>query len=535
MGAGRPPSAVRLPRRSAGVGLLLLLAGAAAGGVAAPPGARDAAADPIPIEVREHTLPNGLQILLVPRRGSPTVATYLRFKVGSVQEHNGITGIAHFLEHLMFQGTRRIGTRDHAAEAPLMATLERLQGALAAERAKGAAAEAGRVEALRAELAAARQAHRRTLIPNEISELYRRHGGVGLNASTSRDGTQYTVQLPANKLELWAFLESDRMADPVFRGFEAERDVVHEERRLRYETSPAGTLYETLYATAYLAHPYRHPVIGWPSDVDRLRPDQVAAFFRTYYAPNNAVAALVGDLDPEAALALLARYFGPIPAGPIPRPTITAEPEQRGERRVTVEFDAQPQLLMGYRIPGLGHPDTDALRVLGWLLASGRTSRFHRALVEGRGLALSVSAGAQVLQREGLFTIYGVPRAPHAAGALEAGIEDALARLAAEPPTERELTRVRNQVDVAMARTLASNAGLAAQLGNAQALAGTWRGWFESRGRMRAVTAEDVQRVARQYLTAARRTVVTLAPAGRTAGRQEAGGPSPSGTGADEE
>ena len=512
--------------RGGGRALALIVAALVAAASLPLPAGAQGAAEEISLDVREHTLPNGLQVLLVPRRGSPTVATYLRFKVGSVQEHNGITGIAHFLEHMMFKGTGRIGTRDYAAEAPLIASIERLQADLAVEQAKGQAADPDRLRHLRAELGATREAQRRYVIPNELSEIYRRHGAVGLNASTSHDGTQYYVQLPANRLEVWAILESDRMANPVLREWLAERDVVHEERRLRYETSPAGTLYETLRATAYLAHPYRHPVIGWPSDVEVLRPDQLAAYFRAYYAPNNAVAVLVGDLDPDATLAIIARYFGPIPAQPLPRPAITAEPEQRGERRVSVEFDAQPQVLIGYHLPALGHPDTYALSVLGSLLATGRTSRFFRALVEGKGLALSVNGGAGIQQHAGLFTIYGVPRAPHTTGALEEVIYAELGRLVAEAPSEGELLKVRNQIDVSLLRSLASHASLAAQLGNVQALTGNWRGMLESRRWMKAVTATDVQRVARQYLTPARRTVVTLVPTGGGGKRQAARSPS---------
>jgi predicted Zn-dependent peptidase len=474
---------------------------------AAPAGAQE-----VQLDVREHTLPNGMQVLLVPRRESPTVATYLRFKVGSVQEHNGITGIAHFLEHMMFKGTRRIGTRDYAAEAPLIERLEQLHADLDAEQAKGLAADRERLTRLKAEIAATTEAQRRYIISNELSDIYERNGGVGVNASTTHDGTQYSVQLPANKLELWAFLESDRIANPVFREFYPERDVVLEERRGRYDTSPVGKLYEVLRAVAYVAHPYRHPILGWASDIARYRPDQVREYFKTYYAPNNAVAVLVGDFDPAEALALITRYFGPIPPQPILPVPITAEPEQRGERRVTVEFDARPQVVIGYHAPAVGHPDTYPLSVLAAILGEGRTSRLYKGLVEGRGIALSANCYWGAQQHPGLFNILAVPREPRTTAEIERAVYEEIERIVKEPPTERELLRVRNQTDAELIQALDSNAGIAEEVGDAHALTGSWRYLLEARRRLKAVTAADVQRVARQYLIPSKRTVITLVP-----------------------
>jgi predicted Zn-dependent peptidase len=234
------------------------------------------------------------------------------------------------------------------------------------------------------------------------------------------------------------------------------------------------------------------------------------AYFKTYYAPNNALAVLVGDFDPAAALALIARYFGPIPPQPIPQVAITAEPEQRGERRVTVEFDARPQLVIGYHIPALGHPDTYALTVLGSLLAEGRTSRFYKGLVEGRAIALSVSGGATVQPYPGIFSILAAPRAPHTPAEVERALYEEIERIVEEPPAERELLKVRNQTDAELIQALDSNSGIAEEVGDAHALTGDWRYLLESRRRIKAVTAADVQRVAREYLTASKRTVITL-------------------------
>jgi predicted Zn-dependent peptidase len=468
-------------------------------------------AQDIALDVKAHQLKNGMTVLLLPRRTSPTFSAYLRFKTGSIHEPAGKTGLAHMLEHMMFKGTRQIGTVDPDAEAPILERLDRLHRELLelreTERSPFRPKEPARVQALTREISELTEAHRRLLVPNEFWEIYRRHGAVGLNASTSRDGTQYVVNLPSNRLDLWAVLESDRLKHPVFREFYTERAVVREERRQRYEANPEGALYEALFATAYAAHPYRNPVIGWPSDIEGLlRPDALR-HFKSFYAPNNAVAVLVGDLDPERTIRILEEQFGSIAPQPLPDVRITREPPQRGERRVSVHFDAEPRMAIGYHVPALGHPDTDALQVAASILGDGRTSRLYRSLVDGKRLAFSVDASDP-----GLLVITAVPRAPHTLAELERAILTELERLRASPVTDRELARVRHRLEADLIRSLRANASLAAQLGNAQALTGNWRYVLESRDRLKAITADDVQRAAMAYLAPDLRTVATLVP-----------------------
>ncbi|HYL82149.1 MAG TPA: pitrilysin family protein [Candidatus Acidoferrum sp.] len=481
-------------------------------------GSRVAAPASLPEDIRlpitQHTLRNGMQFLIVERRESPTFSAYLRFKVGSVSEASGQTGLAHLLEHMMFKGTRLFGTADPDREVPILDRIDARYAALQAERAKarqpGGTADPAVVHALEKEIEALESEAKPFVIHNELWEIYRRNGGTQLNASTSREGTQYFVSLPKNRLELWALLESDRMRNPVFREFYTERDVVFEERRQRVDTNPRGQLLEAALAAAFVALPYRNPVLGWPGELENLSRPQAREFFRTYYAPNNAVAVLVGDLNPAEVIQTVERYFGDIPAQPIPPPPVVDEPSQRGERRIRVEFPAEPQLLMLYHVPPLGQADTYALNALGTLLGEGRTSRLHMRLVEQERLASSVTAGPWFMRYAGLFLIQATPRSPHTLEEVERAIQDELARAKAEPPTERELLKVRNQIEVEAIRSLQSNVGLASHLGNAWALTGDWGYVFEEGERNQAVTAEDVVRVATRYLVPQQSTVAWL-------------------------
>jgi predicted Zn-dependent peptidase len=351
---------------------------------------------------------------------------------------------------------------------------------------------------------------KRFIVRNELWEIYRRNGGVGLNASTSRDGTQYFISLPKNRLELWALLESDRMRAPIFREFYAERAVVQEERRQRVETSPRGQLMEAALAAAFTAVPYRHPILGWPGDLENLNRPHAEAYFRMYYAPNNALAVLVGDVEPAEVIRVVERYFGDLPSQLAPPAMVFEEPPQVGERRIRVDFPAEPQLLMLYQAPALGHPDTYALAVLATLLGDGRSSRLHKRLVEEARIATNVAVGPWFLRHAGVFVIQATPRAPHTLEELEAAVEVEIATLQRDLATPRELLKVRNQTEVDTVGHLASNSGLASRLGNAWALTGDWRTLFSDQERLQAVTADEVRAAAQRYLVSQRRTVASL-------------------------
>ncbi len=457
--------------------------------------------------VHEKTLANGMTFLLVERHGSPTFHAHIGFRTGSIAEKPGQSGMAHMLEHMLFKGTRTIATTDYAAEKPLLEEIDKLYDQLDAAN-LAEVRDASRIADLKAEIAKLEDAEEKYIKSEELWGLYQKNGGEGLNASTSRDITNYFLSLPANRLELWAWLESDRMQEPVFREFYRERSVVAEERRMRIESDPDGAMWEALFSAAYTAHPYRIPTIGYMSDIQNFKRSQVEAFHTRNYSPNRAVAVLVGDLDPEQTFAVCEKYFGRLQRQPEPPPILPREPEQKGARRVDVVFDAEPEVMIAYHVPALRHPDMYALEVLSSLLSDGRTSRFYKSLVREQQLAVSANAFIVDGRDPGLFVLDGSPRHPHGATEVEQALYAEVARLADGPIQERELQKVKNNMAADFIRGLGTNTGMAHALGY-YAVVADWRYLATYVEKINAVAAADVQRVARQYLTPANRTVVT--------------------------
>ncbi len=489
--------------------LTILLWGAI---VSAQPADRTAQGEGLANRVVEHTLANGLTVLMVERHQTPIISFQVTYKVGSVNEHNGITGVAHLYEHMAFKGTERLGTTDYRQEKPILEAIEALQNEIALEEGKGGSANPERLQTLRVKFKNLEEEAKQWVVNNELGGLYDRNGAAGFNASTSRDVTSYVVSLPANRLPLWVAIESDRMAHTVLREFYKERDVVLEERRRSVETNPGGKLYEAFLATAFLAHPYGYPTIGWSSDVRNLSATQTARFFKDYYTPNNTVIALVGDFKPAEVLPIIERSFGGIPPGPPSPRVVTVEPPQTGERRVEVEDEANPQVVIGYHKPTFDHPDDPVFDVIDALLSDGRTSRLYKKLVEEKQIAIGVStgSGSPGARFPNLFTISATPRAPHTTTELEAAIYEELERLKKEPPTDKELEKVITNTDAGLLRSLRSNGGLAGQIAYYQAVTGDWRYLLRNRDQIAKVTGADVMRVAREYFTKQNRTVATL-------------------------
>jgi predicted Zn-dependent peptidase len=458
--------------------------------------------------VREVELANGLRLLLLPRQGAPTVSFVMQIAVGGVHERLGTTGVAHLLEHMLFKGTESIGTKDVTQERALFAVMDEAHDDLLAARARG---DVERVEALQGRLDELEDEARSWVEGNEFDRILTRAGAQGLNATTTSESTSYFVELPANRVELFFALEADRMANPVFREFYSERDVVMEERRMRVESSPAGALYEAHLATAYDVHPYGVPVVGWMSDLESMRRQDVERYYRDFYGPNNAVLAVVGLFDTEEVEAWARHYLGSIPRGLEPPPVLAIEPQQRGERRVEVEWDAEPQLRVGWHVPAALHADAPALAMLSSVLTGGRTSRLHRRLVTEERAATSVYSssgpGSRFAQ---LFQIDIAPVQPTTTAYLETAIYEEIDRLAREGPTEDEVERVRNQIAAGSVRRLQSNLGLAFQLADSESLFDDWRETFWSADRLQDVSVDDVRRVAAQYFDRRNRTVATL-------------------------
>jgi predicted Zn-dependent peptidase len=462
--------------------------------------------------VVRRILPNGLTVLLLERPLSPTVSLYIRYKAGAVDDPDGGTGTAHLLEHMLFKGTESIGPVDRAADAALLEQVFRGGRELDRERTRGERADPEKVKALATRLQDLQARHRKMFRSNEIDRLYTMNGAVGLNASTGQDVTTYHVSLPMNRIELWARIESDRMIRPVFREFYSERDVVLEERRQRTDADPEGLLYERFMAAAFISHPYRRPILGWPSDITFLDPAVLLSFLLHHHAPNNTVIAVVGRIRPDNVLRLIERYFGDIPRQEILPGHLTEEPPQGGERRIRVHFDARPQLMIGWHKPALPHHDDYVFDVIEALLSRGRTSRFYRKLVEEKGVAESAAAMSSLpgSRYPNLFAFFGTPREPHSTEALEKAVYAEIARLKEELVPEKELEKVKNRMRADSIRELASNEGMASRLSYYEAVAGDWRYIIRHLEVIDRITAEDVRRVARTYLIPENRTVAVL-------------------------
>lgn len=458
--------------------------------------------------VREHTMKNGMKLLMVERRASPVVSAWIRFKVGSVDERSDERGLAHLLEHMLFKGTKTLGTTDYKAEKPVLERIEETAQALIAEKALREKGDSSKIEGLKKRLEELEAQAEKYVVKDEFADIYARNGGVNYNAFTAKDGTTYLISLPSNKLELWAAIESDRMKNAVLREFYTERNVVMEERRRTYDTEPENKLWEAFQAVSFVAHPYGQPTIGWMSDIENLTRSKAEAFLHKYYAPNNAIVAIVGDIDPDAAIALVERYFGGIPPGIPVGPVAVDEPAQAGEKRVEVIADSEPHLIIGFHKPTLPSDDDYVFDVIDMLLADGRTSRLYRKLALEKQLVTDISTfGAPGSRYPNLFAISATPRAPHTVAEVEAEIYAELERLKKEPLSEKELQQILNKLEYEEVRQMGSNGGLARNLTEYEAVAGSWRYLIEHRQRVARVTPEDVMRVAGKYLVRENRTV----------------------------
>lgn len=463
--------------------------------------------------VVERKLPNGLTILIVPRRRSATLHFAIAFGVGGVDEEAGRSGIAHLYEHMAFKGTRDVGTLDAKAEATLLGQLDALDAKMLAERARGPRADAKRLAAWKKEFDRL-EAKAEKLVDDEgMDELYSRNGAKGLNAYTAKDLTVYIVSLPSNRARLWAALEAGRVKAPVLRQFYRERNVVLEEMR-RYDDMPNWRMYDALPMLAFTAHPYRTPIIGWRSDVERLTRQDLEDFFTSRYRPDTATVAVVGDCDPDEMTALIRKEFGNwIAPGTPPRPITTVEPEQRGERRMVQRMQASPLLGISWPVPTWGHPDKTAVDALTTILGAGDSSRLSNLVKKDR-VAVQAAAftGFPGERYPNLLTVYAVPLAPHTPAEVEAAVDREIARLAADGPTADELEKAVNMKEAEIFRKLGDNSDLAVVLADAHASLGDWKLPLKQIGWLRALTPDDIRRVAKDTLLPHRKNVVTILP-----------------------
>ncbi len=475
------------------------------------------------LPVEEFRLENGMKILAVPRRDTPRVFCALYWKVGSVDERPGITGLSHFFEHMMFKGTATIGTTDAKRDAEINAEVDQVMGRVREiqllhrefERrgSKPNMEEQTRLsQALRKHTARYEELiaeQKKITVSEHISKLYMGAGGTGLNASTYYDWTRYFIELPSNKVELFFWLESDRFLRPVFREFYPERDVVKEERRMRYDSTPTGLIHEAFRAMFWQSHPYSWPVIGWMSDIEMYTLADALEYFRIYYSPHRCTAIFVGDVEPAKIRDLATRYFGRIPRNKDEPPAIvTRESEQVAERRMHAEAKSQPSLTVRWHAPGAAHSDTAALD-LAMMILDGPSGRLHRILVEEKNLALAAGSSYWALRYGGMADVDARPKEGVSFSDLERGIEEIVEGLKKDGVTERELQKVKNQSLATTARQLQSNKGIGDALGYAEINA-DWHEAFDYLKRVMAVTASQVREAAVKYLTPQGRNVLIV-------------------------
>ena len=462
-------------------------------------------------QVTEFNLDNGMKFIVLENHDAPVISFVTYANVGGVDEPEGKTGVAHFLEHLAFKGTKKIGTTNYDSEAKILTELDNLFAEIQVAKQVG---DKAKLIQLQEKFASTQLAASQYVKQNEYGEIVDTAGGVGLNAATSADYTSYFYSFPSNKLELWMSLESERFLQPVFREFYKEKQVILEERKLRTDNSPIGKTLEAFLDTAYVTHPYKRPVIGYEEDIKNLTREDVEKFFATYYAPNNLTVAIVGDVDPQEVEELAQIYFGRYKSQTAPSQVEAVEPVQRETRNVTVNFPSQPWYLEGYHIPALNDPEYPIYEVISELLSSGRTSRLYQSLIEQQQVALTAQgfSGFPGDKYPTLMLFYALTTPGTDIDKLAIALRAEIDRLKTEPVTTEELKRVKTQLKASLVRALDSNMGMARVLAEYDAKTGSWRTIFEELEKIEAITPQDIQRAAQTTFTAENRTIGKLLP-----------------------
>lgn len=462
--------------------------------------------------VTERTLDNGLTVLVYERHTAPVTSFFTLVDVGSAQEVPGITGIAHMFEHMAFKGTSEIGTSNYKAEQKALRKVDEAYHAYDRARRSRGEASPEKVAELKEAWKKAQEKAAEYVVANEFGEIIDREGGVGLNAFTNADSTGYFFSLPANKVELWTYLESERFLDPVFREFYKERDVVQEERRLRTESQPIGRLIEQTQLAAFTAHPYRQPTVGHMSDLQAFSREDAKAFYRKYYVPSNMIVAIVGDVDPDEIMPVVEEYFGRLPEADPPEPLRTEEPEQIVERVVRMPDPSQPIYLEAYHKPAATHPDEAVYDAISDILSTGRSSRLYRSLVRDKKIAAQTGAfpGFPGSKYPNLMLFFAVSAPGHSNEEVQAAIREEIELLRTQPVTDEELERAKTRAKANLIRGLQNNQGIAIQLATYRKLYGDWRELFRHVERIEQVTKEDIMRVAKAAFVPTNRTVAMI-------------------------
>lgn len=474
-------------------------------------------------KIRKYTLPNGIRVILMKNGSTPTVAAYIKWAVGSANEPFDLAGTAHFLEHLLFKGTETLGTLDFNQEKIYLQQIQ-LDGnradnlalqlrdpLLSPEERKQKTKQLKELKRRRDFL---QDYSSRYVISEEDSMAYAQAGQRGYNAYTSTDLTSYQVQLPSNRLKLWAFLESNRFIKPVFREYYSERKVVMEEKRMRYDSRPSAQLYQLFLATAFGFSPYGKPVIGFASNIPVLSQENTEKFFYENYIPARMVLTLVGDVDFEKTLALLKDTFGKIPKRPLPPFVPISQEQQKGQRIANLETDlpASPMLITGWSKPSIFHPDHAALEVLEQLLTGGQTSRLVKRMVLQEKIASGVSAynGNPGQKLNNNFTVFVETYREKDYQRAEEILQEELQKLLQEGATQEELDKIKNNYLAYLIKSIESNSGLADSLSYYETVRNDYSAFFHNLQAVEKITSADIQRVIKTYFLQKNNTTVYL-------------------------
>lgn len=454
-------------------------------------------------KVHYETLPNGIRVILYNRGIAPVFSGAVVVRVGGSDEMMGETGISHLFEHMAFKGTRAVGTKDYDKERRLLARIEEIS---ADSQAGQDLSPEQKIEwdTIHAQL-------KEIWITDDFTRQYELQGAVGQNATTDKEFTKYFVDLPRSAFEFWCRMEADRLIRPVMRQFYQERDVVLEERRMRFDDDPGGRLYELLLGVAYQRHPYRAPVIGYEKDIRALSATKLDTFRKRYYVPSNIVVSVVGRVTPEEDMKVIKEYFGSLPTGPAIQRDIDVEPEPQGERRVSLKMAASPQVIVAYAKPNYPHPDDPPLSVAAEILSGSKISPLYVELVKRRQLAAGIgNEEGPGVAYPNLLMFAATVKAPHTTDALLHAFDGVVDRFRRNGPTQEQLEIAKRSIGMEYLGHLQSSQSLALDFASSELVYGSWKASVEWYDKMTQVTGEDVRRVVQKYLTDDRRTIATI-------------------------
>ncbi|MBE7411149.1 MAG: insulinase family protein [Leptospiraceae bacterium] len=477
----------------------------------------DEVSDKVKSNIKKIQLENGLKVIMMQRKNVPTLALYIKFRVGAVDETPEIAGTAHLLEHMMFKGTKNIGTLDYSKEEKYQEQIRVWGKEL--DRLKLQAREntnqpisnelRPKIEILSRRLKNLENLQREILVKNEDSFIYDQHGQTGFNAYTSQDVTNYQIELPKNRLEIWAKMESDRLTNPVFREYYTEREVIQEVRRMRVDNRGIGSLREKFLSLAFESHPYRMPIIGYESNIPFLDIDETEKFFRKYYAPNNFVITIVGNQDFQNTEKIIRKYFSHLKPKPIESYFRIAEKIGNGEKRFEINFPSGPQILMGWHKPTFPHPDNFVFEMIDLILSKGAESRLNKRLIFQEKLAIGADAwnGDPGERYSNLFAILTTINSSVDHKQVEKIIWEEVEKLKTEDVEDEEIHRIKNQLIADFFRGLDNNANLADYLSYYEVVTGNWENLFSAYEKIHSVSKEDIKRVSKKYLTKENSTI----------------------------